>query len=40
MTLKLCPEMEYQLKNIFLWKNHAENMQQKTGSTPLYNFGK
>ena len=28
MTLKLCRQMEYQIKNIVM-ENHAENMQQK-----------
>ena len=37
MTLKLCPQMEYQIT--FLWKNHEENMQQKL-VPDLYNFGK
>ena len=34
MTLKLCPLIEYYIKNIS-WKNHAENEQQKLVPDPF-----
>ena len=39
MALKLCPEMEYQIKNIFMEKSCRK---YATNASPraLYNFGK
>ena len=34
MTLKLCPLIEYYIRK-FLWKNHAENMNQKPVPDPF-----
>ena len=39
MTLKLCPSMEYQIKNIFMEKS-CQKYAAKASPRPLYNFGK
>ena len=39
MTLKLCPYMEYQTKNIFMGKS-CRKYAAKASPRPLHNFGK
>ena len=39
MTLKPCPEMEYQIKNVFIGKS-CRKIAAKASLRPLYNFGK
>ena len=39
MALKLCPYMEYQIKNVFIEKS-CRNFVAKASPRPLYNFGK
>ena len=39
MTLKLCPQMKYQIKNIFMEKSCRKCI-AKASPRPLYNFGK
>ena len=39
MTLKLCPYVEYQIKDIFIEKL-CRNCAAKASPRPLYNFGK
>ena len=39
MTLKLCPQIEYQIKNIFLEKS-CRKWAEIASPRPLYNFGK
>ena len=39
MTLKPCPQMEYQIKNVFIEKSYGK-CAVKASPRPLYNFGK
>ena len=39
MALKLCPQMEYQIKNIFI-KKSCGKCAPKASTRPVYNFGK
>ena len=39
VTLKLCPQMEYQIKNIFMEKS-CRKYAAKASPRPVYNFGK
>ena len=39
MTLKLCPQIEYQIKDIFIEKS-CRDYAAKASPRPLYKFGK
>ena len=39
MALKPCPQMEYQIKNVFIEKS-CRKCAAKASPRPLYNFGK